>query len=129
MLLPTLSVTVIGLIAGLLAVVAGGGGRVRALLLGVVGAWAGFVMGAIIGIGIDVVVQSGIYVGIVGHLIAMGGAVCRRTYAFPNLLRPLGVLCRGYAKECSVSGDEGKRDRLHYVRALNRATLSEPPHD
>jgi hypothetical protein len=38
MLLPTLSVTVIGLIAGLLAVVAGGGGRVRALLLGVVGA-------------------------------------------------------------------------------------------
>ena len=80
MLLPTVSVSVIGLIAGLLVVVMGArSGAARALLLGVVGAWAGFVVGAIIGVAIDVVVQSGIYLAIVGHLMAVVGSVVALT--------------------------------------------------
>jgi hypothetical protein len=75
MLLPTVSVTVIGLIAGLLVVFMGARRPARALLLGVVGAWAGFVVGAIIGVAIDVVVQTGIYLAIMGHLTAVVGAV------------------------------------------------------
>ena len=79
MLLPTVSVTVIGLIAGLLVVVVGGSQPARALLLGFVGAWVGFVVGAIIGVAVDIVVQSGIYLGIVGHLFAVAGAVVALT--------------------------------------------------
>ena len=79
MLLPTVSVTVIGLIAGLLVVFMGARRPARALLLGVVGAWAGFVVGAIIGVAIDVVVQSGIYLAIVGHLMAVVGSVVALT--------------------------------------------------
>jgi hypothetical protein len=79
MLLPTISVTVIGLIAGLLVVVTGASRPARALLLSVVGAWVGFVVGAIIGVTIDVVVQSGIYLAIVGHLMAVVGAVVALT--------------------------------------------------
>jgi hypothetical protein len=51
----------------------------RSLLLGVVGAWVGFVVGAIIGVAIDVVVRSGIYLAIVGHLMAVVGAVVALT--------------------------------------------------
>ena len=75
MLLPTVSVTVIGLIAGPLAVVIGRSRPARALLLGVVGAWAGFVVGALVGVALDVVVGSGTYLAIVGHLMAVIGAV------------------------------------------------------
>jgi uncharacterized membrane protein YeaQ/YmgE (transglycosylase-associated protein family) len=74
MLLPTVSVTVIGLIAGPLAVVMGRSRPARALLLGVVGAWAGFVVGALVGVALDVV-GSGTYLAIVGHLMAVIGAV------------------------------------------------------
>jgi len=79
MVLPTVSVTVIGLIAGLIAVVGRRSRPARALLLGVVGAWAGFGVGAIIGVVIDIVVQTGIYVAIVGHLVAVVGAVVALT--------------------------------------------------
>jgi hypothetical protein len=75
MLLPTVSVAVIGLIAGLLALVVGRSRPARALLLGVVGAWLGFLVGAIVGVSVDIVVESGIYLGIVGHLMAVVGAV------------------------------------------------------
>ena len=63
----------IGLIAGLLGVFmsarrpAGAAARCRRC-------WAGFVVGAIIGVAIDVVVQTGIY-AIMGHLTAVVGAV------------------------------------------------------
>lgn len=75
MLLPTVSVTSIGLIAGLLVVVVVGGSRPARALLSVIGAWVGFVVGAIIGVTVDIVVQLGIYLGIVGHLFAVVGAV------------------------------------------------------
>jgi uncharacterized membrane protein YeaQ/YmgE (transglycosylase-associated protein family) len=47
----------------------------RTLLLGVVGAWLGFAVGALIGVAIDVIASTGIYVAIVGHLMAVVGAV------------------------------------------------------
>jgi uncharacterized membrane protein YeaQ/YmgE (transglycosylase-associated protein family) len=80
MLLPTVSVAVIGLIAGLLALVVGRSRPARALLLGVVGAWLGFLVGAIVGVSVDIVVESGIYLGIVGHLMAVVGAVVALTH-------------------------------------------------
>jgi peptidoglycan/LPS O-acetylase OafA/YrhL len=83
MLLPTVSVAVIGLIAGLLALVVGRSRPARALLLGVVGAWLGFLVGAIVGVSVDIVVESGIYLGIVGHLMAVVGAVVALRH-FPN---------------------------------------------
>jgi hypothetical protein len=45
MLFPLVSVTGIGLIAGLIFVVANRLQPMRALLLGVAGAWAGFILG------------------------------------------------------------------------------------
>ena len=73
MLMPFVSVTVIGLIGG--AFVARSrrldpGGPVG---LGVLGAWLGFIGGAIVGVTIDVVAHTGIYVAVLGHLGALAG--------------------------------------------------------
>jgi hypothetical protein len=75
MLLPTLSVTAIGVIAALISLIVNGEGLTRPMLLGFLGAWAGFVVGAFVGVIFDVVLQTGIYVAIVGHLMAVTGAV------------------------------------------------------
>lgn len=73
MLFPTLSVTSIGLVVG--GVVAAGLGHpVRPLAIGILGAWIGFAAGAIVGVGIDVVLGSGIWVAIIGHAGAVTGA-------------------------------------------------------
>ncbi|MGB3632500.1 MAG: hypothetical protein WA982_00515 [Rubrobacteraceae bacterium] len=75
MILPTLSVTVVGLIGAAV----GGAMRMHAPLMalarGLVGAWGGFAAGALIGVLIDVVTQTGIWLGIVGHLAAVAGTV------------------------------------------------------
>lgn len=74
MLFPALSVTSIGLVVG--GIVASELGHpVRPLAIGIFGAWFGFVAGAIVGIGIDVAIGSGIWVAIAGHLAAVLGAM------------------------------------------------------
>lgn len=75
MLLPTVSVTVIGLIAGLIFVVVRSSQPLPTLLLGVAGAWVGFIVGAIFGVVVDVIAQTGVYLGIVGHLMTIPGVV------------------------------------------------------
>jgi hypothetical protein len=74
MLLPTVSVTVIGLLAGLLALLLGRYRPGPALVLGVVGAWIGSIAGALVGVIIDVMLQTGTYVAVIGHAAATAGA-------------------------------------------------------
>ena len=74
MLFPLVSVTVIGLIAGLIFVAQRKSQPARTLLLGLAGAWIGFMVGALIGVVIDVVALTGIYVAILGHFMAIVGA-------------------------------------------------------
>lgn len=72
MLLPAVSVTVIGLTAGLIFVILrkDNSGAPR----GIAGAWVGFIIGAIFGVIVDVIAQTGIFLGIVGHLMAVFGS-------------------------------------------------------
>ena len=74
MLFPTLSVTVIGLLVSLVALLKGAPRSWRSLALGVVGTWMGFIVGGIVGVTVDVILATGIYVAIVGHLAAAAGA-------------------------------------------------------
>lgn len=75
MLLPTVSVTVTGLIAGMIFVVVSRIQPLRTLLAGVAGAWIGFSIGAVSGVIVDVIAQTGVYLVIVGHLLAILGSV------------------------------------------------------
>lgn len=74
MVMPLLSVTIIGLLAG-----AGVGfyrpRPGRGVLLGLVGASIGFAVGAIPGLAIDVVLGSGTWLPLAGHGMALIGAV------------------------------------------------------
>jgi hypothetical protein len=71
---PTLSVTAIGLIVGGLELALTRDGW-AALLAGVVGAWVGFGLGAVIGVVFDVVVGTGTGVALAGHALAIVGAM------------------------------------------------------
>ena len=75
MLLPAVSVTVIGLIAGLLFIIVGEKRLMYTLPRGIAGAWIGFIMGTILGVIIDVIAQTGIFLGIMGHLMAVFGSI------------------------------------------------------
>lgn len=87
MLMPTLSVTVIGVVVAPLAMARGARPGV-ALVRGVVGAWLGFLAGAIPGVLIDVATSSGWYVAVPGHAGALAGAsVGLRRFGLP---RPAG---------------------------------------
>jgi hypothetical protein len=81
MLMPALSVTAIGIIVGVAAIVARKQPK-TALVRTIVGAWLGFVAGAVPGIIADVMSGSGVYVAVLGHAGAAVGAVmavARRT--------------------------------------------------
>ncbi|WP_139025675.1 hypothetical protein [Gordonia neofelifaecis] len=73
--MPTISVTVIGLLAALVFVVFRRTEKAWAVLLGVLGAWAGFVVGAVPGATADIVSGGGWALPTVGHLGAVVGAV------------------------------------------------------
>ncbi|MGH8791536.1 MAG: hypothetical protein ACRDXX_02700 [Stackebrandtia sp.] len=78
--MPTVSVTLIGLIvAG--AVVSAGRRKGSGLTLacGFVGAWAGFVAGAFSGAIFDVFLQTGVYGAMAGHAGAVAGAFLAAT--------------------------------------------------
>lgn len=74
MLLPGLSVTLIGLVVGLLAGVAGGTPG-RGLVRGVVAAWIGFIGGAFVGLLVDALLRTGAWLGWMGHAGAIAAAL------------------------------------------------------
>lgn len=76
MLLPILSVTVIGLIIGVGVGVAGlrGSRGWPAIARGLIGGWAGFLAGALVGVAVDVVFHTGVWVAVAGHAGAVAGA-------------------------------------------------------
>lgn len=73
MLMPGLSVTLIGLAIAAIAI-ALRKPAVPALLWGLIGAWAGFVALGLVGLVVDVVLFDGVYVAILGHIGAAIGA-------------------------------------------------------
>lgn len=75
MLMPTVSVTVIGLVVGLVGLLLNRGRAWRELLRGLVGAWAGFLGGALAGVIMDVMLGTGVFVALVGHGLAVLGAL------------------------------------------------------
>ncbi|TWF93858.1 hypothetical protein FHU35_14131 [Saccharopolyspora dendranthemae] len=75
MLMPTFSVTLISLIVVAIVVVTTSAPPGRTLLFGLIGAWAGFAAGALGGVLVDVVTGSGSYLAVVGHGVAVLGAV------------------------------------------------------
>jgi len=84
MLMPGLSVTLIGLAIAAIAI-ALRKPVVPALLWGLLGAWAGFAALGLVGLVVDVVLFNGVYVAILGHIgaaigaaIAIGRARARR---------------------------------------------------
>lgn len=75
MVMPALSVTMIGLVGAAVGALSGRWPLGSALGRGIVGAWVGFGVGAVIGIVIDVAFGEGVFVAIVGHGAAIIGAV------------------------------------------------------
>ncbi len=73
MFFPLLSVTLIGLAFALRAP-ADVGSQSTAARIGITGAWMGFVLGAIAGFFIEVVMIGGFWVGLIGHIGAFVGA-------------------------------------------------------
>lgn len=73
MLMPGLSVTLIGLAIAALGIIRHKA-ALPALLRGLIGAWVGFVGLALIGLVVDVILFDGSYVAILGHLGAATGA-------------------------------------------------------
>lgn len=71
---PTLSVTLIGLAVGAIAIISKRQ-KWNSLLFGVVGAWIGFALGALLGVAIDALFATGVWVAYVGHALAAVGAL------------------------------------------------------
>jgi hypothetical protein len=78
MVMPLLSVTVIGVIVGMVAGAATG--KIgRRPIEGVVAAWLGFLAGAVLGILLDILAGTGWIVAWFGHAAALAGAVASFT--------------------------------------------------
>lgn len=69
MLMPTLSVTAIGVLIAVVGIFLARPPK-RALLHGLIGAWLGFLAGAALGVAIDVVLGEGVYLALFGHVAA-----------------------------------------------------------
>lgn len=74
MVMPALSVTAIGIVVAVVAMF-GKKPPMATLLRAFVGAWLGFLVGAVPGVVADVISGSGIYVAVVGHIGAAAGAL------------------------------------------------------
>ncbi|MFP3914152.1 MAG: hypothetical protein ACLFWM_04695 [Actinomycetota bacterium] len=77
MLMPTLSVTLIGLTIGAVAGLTRGLPG-RGILVGTVAAWAGFVVGAFVGVLLDALLGTGVWLAWLGH----GGALVAASFSF-----------------------------------------------
>lgn len=71
---PTLSVTLIGLLVGAAVMVVTGSRDWTTLLVGLVGAWIGFGVGALLGVLVDTALGTGMWVALAGHVLALVGA-------------------------------------------------------
>lgn len=71
--MPFLSVGAIGVVVGAVGHVVRGGDH--AVWRGFFGAWAGFAMAALVGLGLDVLSQTGHWVPVLGHIGAAAGSV------------------------------------------------------
>jgi len=74
MIFPAFSVTLIGLVIGGIAA-ANNARPLGPILISVAGAWAGFLAGALVGVAIDAIAGTGIWVAIFGHVAAVPGAM------------------------------------------------------
>jgi hypothetical protein len=91
MVLPLASVTLIGLIATVLAVGLARRQLPAALVRGLLGSWAGFIGGALLGVTIDVAASTGVWVGVLGHVAAVAGAVVAETRTWRQAQRSRGM--------------------------------------
>jgi hypothetical protein len=71
---PNVSVTVIGLLVGVGAMLTRRG-TWRFGVAGLVGAWVGFAIGALLGSALDFVFRTGIWIAIIGHGLAVVGSL------------------------------------------------------
>lgn len=71
---PTLSVTLIGLLVGVAVMLASGSKDRMTVLAALLGAWVGFGVGALFGVILDVVLTTGTWVALIGHVLALVGA-------------------------------------------------------
>ncbi|OQS15800.1 hypothetical protein B0T36_07465 [Nocardia donostiensis] len=74
MLMPIVSVTVLGFVIAVVSVVVRRTPVGRSLLLGIVGAWLGFAAGSIAGALVDVVLGTGWVLALAGHTAAFAAA-------------------------------------------------------
>ncbi|WP_139347655.1 hypothetical protein [Nocardia donostiensis] len=74
MLMPIVSVTVLGFVGAVVVVSLRRTPVGRSLLLGIVGAWLGFAAGAIAGALVDVVLGTGWVLALAGHAAAFAAA-------------------------------------------------------
>lgn len=84
--MPALSVTVIGVVIAVAGIIRGKP-TAGMLLRGLLGAWLGFVAGAIPGVVLDVILADGVYVALLGHIVATVGAIVavRQAFAAPAI--------------------------------------------
>lgn len=75
MLMPTFSVSAIGLIGALAALLVRRQPAGAAFGRGLLGAWAGFLLGGVLGVAIDVITHNGVFVVYLGHLGALLGTI------------------------------------------------------
>lgn len=73
MLMPLASVTLLGVLGAVVVIGSRRWSPRVAVGRGLLGAWAGFVVGAIVGVAIDIASHDGVYVAVVGHLGAAVG--------------------------------------------------------
>lgn len=71
---PTLSVTLIGLLVGAAVMLVTRSNDWTTLLVGQVGAWVGFAVGAVIGVVIDIIASTSMWLALSGHVLALVGA-------------------------------------------------------
>jgi hypothetical protein len=75
MIMPLLSVSLIGAVAALLAVALARYPGATAVARGLTGAWLGFLAGALVGGTLDVLTRNGGFIALVGHLGAAAGTI------------------------------------------------------
>lgn len=83
---PTLSVTLIGLLVAAAVMVVTRSSDWAIVLVGLLGAWFGFGVGALLGVLVDVVFSTGIFVALAGHVLALVGAAIAVRLRLPRVV-------------------------------------------
>ncbi len=75
MLMPTFSVTIIGVLAAVVALMWKRSTPGLTVLFALLGAWLGFAGGALVGLAVDIISGGGGFLALIGHTAAAAGAV------------------------------------------------------